>query len=148
MKKLHRLILNAFLSDCKRSDRDIAKVAETSQPTVTRVRRRLVDNGIIKAFMAIPDYTKLGYKFGAVITGQFPTISDECIVASAPAIFSEGDAVLITLHKTVEDCNMFLDKLKAMKREGSKVNISFFNTHGLEIKPVQVQDSPFIVLEG
>jgi len=48
----HSTVLNCLLSNCKQSDREIAKKANVSQPTVTRIRTRLEKVGIIKAYMA------------------------------------------------------------------------------------------------
>jgi len=140
-RKSYIAILNALLSDCKRSDREIANMANVSQPTVSRARQRLEKAGTIKAYMAIPDYAKLGFPFGAIITGQFPIIHDESIVVSASTISGDTDVMLVTLHKTIEDHNAFLNKIKAMKREGSSLNVSLFTTHGLEIKPVQAPEN-------
>lgn len=138
LKPSRRAVLNLLMANCKQSDRSIAKSANVSQPTVTRIRQKLEENGIIKGYIAIPDYAKIGYKIGAVITGQFPIISDESIVVNASTISEDTDVMLITFHKTIEDYNAFLDKIKAKKREGSKLTASLFTTHTLEVKSLKV----------
>ena len=135
-------ILNAFLSNCKKSDREIATISKVSQPTITRVRQRLERTGIIKHYMAIPDYNKIGYPFGSVITGQSfsegslkELISKSDIVLKAPCIELNQNIILITMHKTIEDYKEFLEKIKN-RMSGA---ISLFATESLEVKPLQIR---------
>ena len=60
MDLLHELIKNS-----KRSDRDLAKILDVSQPTVTRMRRKLERTGHVLEYTVIPDLTKLGYEIMA-----------------------------------------------------------------------------------
>ncbi|MDI6690338.1 MAG: Lrp/AsnC family transcriptional regulator [Candidatus Bathyarchaeota archaeon] len=53
-KTLHELI-----SNCKRSDRELAKVLKISQPTVTRVRVWFKKNQLIREYAAIPEFSKI-----------------------------------------------------------------------------------------
>jgi len=55
MKTKVRKFLLELLKDSKRSDREIAKVLGVSQPTITRMRNRLVQEGVIQEFTIIPD---------------------------------------------------------------------------------------------
>ena len=57
---LHELLINS-----KRSDRDLAKILGVSQPTVTRMRRKLERTGYILEYTVIPDFTKLSYELMA-----------------------------------------------------------------------------------
>ena len=59
-KKMTSLLLE-LLKDSKRSDREIAKVLGVSQPTVSRMRWRLEEEGWIKDFTVIPDFVKMGF---------------------------------------------------------------------------------------
>jgi DNA-binding Lrp family transcriptional regulator len=54
------------MKNSRRSDRDLAKAIGCSQPTVTRIRTKLEDKGIIKEYTMIPDFTKLGYQILAI----------------------------------------------------------------------------------
>jgi len=60
MELLHELLKNS-----KRSDRDLAKILGVSQPTVTRMRRKLEKTGYVQEYTIIPDFTKLGYELMA-----------------------------------------------------------------------------------
>jgi len=62
--KLNRLLLE-YLKDSNRSDRQIAKALSLSQPTVSRMRNRLLEEGLVKHFSAIPDLAKMGYEIMA-----------------------------------------------------------------------------------
>jgi DNA-binding Lrp family transcriptional regulator len=62
--KLMSLLLG-YLKDSNRSDRQIAKVLGVSQPTVSRMRSRLLEEGLVRNFSAIPDFAKIGYEIMA-----------------------------------------------------------------------------------
>jgi DNA-binding Lrp family transcriptional regulator len=49
-------LLLELLKDSKRSDRELAKVLGVSQPTVSRMRSRLVKEGVIRDFTVVPDF--------------------------------------------------------------------------------------------
>ena len=66
MRKRVKKLLLELLKDSKRSDREIAKVLGVSQPTVSRMRQRLVKEGMIKEFTVIPDFVKMGYEIMAI----------------------------------------------------------------------------------
>ncbi|MDH5664108.1 MAG: Lrp/AsnC family transcriptional regulator, partial [Candidatus Bathyarchaeota archaeon] len=66
MKQKMMSLLLEYLKDSKRSDREIAKVLGVSQPTITRMRQRLVKEGAIKDFTVIPDFVEMGYEIVAV----------------------------------------------------------------------------------
>jgi len=136
VRKTHIRVLNALLSDCKRSDREIAKVVGISQPTITRLRQKLINKGIIKGFMAIPDYAKIGYEFGAITLCQMAdktiNLSEHSLLVTASTITGEGDYVIITLHRSMDDYRAFRRKVKALA-------VVIFATQGLEIKPVRLE---------
>lgn len=66
LKKMQRRILSELLIDSKRSDRQIAKLVGVSQPTVTRTRTNLQQEGYIEQYTIIPNFTKLGYEIMAI----------------------------------------------------------------------------------
>ena len=59
------LLLQELVRNSKRSDRDIAKKLQVSQPTLTRMRKRLEKEGYILDYTAIPNMTKLGFEIVA-----------------------------------------------------------------------------------
>jgi DNA-binding Lrp family transcriptional regulator len=51
-----------LMKNSRRSDRELAKVLGISQPTVSRLIKKLEKDGIIKEYTMIPDFSKLGYE--------------------------------------------------------------------------------------
>lgn len=122
-KRIMRLLLE-YLKGSKRSDREIAKVVGVSQPTVTRMRQRLVEEGMIKEFTIIPDFTKMGYEIMAISsfksksTKEMEEKTTKWTMAKPNIIFASGaegmgkNAVIISLHKDYTDFSEFLRDLR------------------------------------
>jgi DNA-binding Lrp family transcriptional regulator len=66
MKTLELRLISELMKDSHVSDRKLAKRLGTSQPTVSRLRSRLEEEGYIKEYTIIPDFSKLGYKIMAL----------------------------------------------------------------------------------
>jgi len=61
MKDLDMRLISELMKNSRRSDRELAKVLGTSQPTVSRMIQRLQNEGKVKAYSMIPDFAKLGF---------------------------------------------------------------------------------------
>ena len=59
-------LLSELLRNSERSDRELAKVLDVSQPTVSRMKRRLVNDEMIKGYSVIPNFYKMGYTIMAL----------------------------------------------------------------------------------
>jgi len=66
MREIEWKVLSELMKNSKLSDRELARKLGSSQPTVTRTRRRLEEKGYIKEYTMIPDFLKLGYQILAV----------------------------------------------------------------------------------
>ncbi|MDH5483182.1 MAG: Lrp/AsnC family transcriptional regulator [Candidatus Bathyarchaeota archaeon] len=66
IKDVELKLICELMKDSRRSDRDLAKVIETSQPTVTRTRTKLEKEGYIKEYTMIPDFQKLKLEIMAI----------------------------------------------------------------------------------
>ena len=120
VKKRMMSLLLELLKDSKRSDRELAKVLGVSQPTVSRMRWRLEEEGVIKEFTVIPDFVRMGYEIMAI--SSFRSIrakgiterAVKWIMAKPNIIFAseaEGmgkNGVIISLHKNYTDFSKFL----------------------------------------
>ena len=121
-KKMMKLLLE-LLKDSKRSDREIAKVLGVSQPTISRMRQRLVKEGVIRDFTVIPDFVKMGYEIMAISCFQINVTTmmemekkaREYMKSKPNIIFASGraqgmgkNAVMISLHKSYSDLSSFL----------------------------------------
>jgi len=121
MKKL----LSEFLKDSKRSDRELSKILKTSQPTVSRMRQALVNEGLIKEFTIVPDFTELGFQIMAISafrTAESKAIAEKAVewTMSKPNVVfaarTEGmgkNGVMISLHKDYGDYVRFIREVKS-----------------------------------
>ena len=66
MKELERRLIAELIRNSRRSDRELAKAVGCSQPTVSRMIRRLEKEGYIKEYTMIPDFHRLGYEIMAL----------------------------------------------------------------------------------
>lgn len=62
MKEVEIALISELLKNSRRSDRELAKAIGTSQPTVSRLIKKLEKAGVIKEYTMIPDFRKLGYE--------------------------------------------------------------------------------------
>ena len=125
MKKRMMKLLLEYLKASKRSDRELAKVLGVSQPTVTRMRSRLVKEGAIKHFTVVPDFVKMGYEIMAIssfrskTTEEIAERAEKWTMAKPNIIFASRaqgmgkNAVIISLHKNYADYSNFLEEIMA-----------------------------------
>jgi DNA-binding Lrp family transcriptional regulator len=50
------------MKNSRRSDRELAKALKVSQPTVSRMIKKLEKEGVIQEYTMIPNFSKLGYQ--------------------------------------------------------------------------------------
>jgi len=112
-----------LLKDSKRSDRELAKVLGTSQPTVTRMRNKLARDGLIQQFSIIPDFRRMGFEIMAISSlktkispkliekARQLTMSRPNIIFAAIAEDVGKNAVLISMHKNYLDYSDFRRRL-------------------------------------
>ena len=123
LKLIRELILNS-----KRSDRDLAKEIQTTQPTIGRIRKKIEKEGYISEYSAFPDLSKLNIKLIAFIsikwndynkTDKIKEFSEflmknEFIFFSAPGEGFQGKTkIIISLHKDYGSYELFLRTLRA-----------------------------------
>jgi DNA-binding Lrp family transcriptional regulator len=66
MKETEFQVFCELMKNSRRSDRQLAKIVGVSQPSVTRARRRLEEQGYIREYTLVPDFEKLGFELMAV----------------------------------------------------------------------------------
>jgi DNA-binding Lrp family transcriptional regulator len=77
-KHVELRLIAELMRNSRRSDRELARALRVSQPTVTRIKRRLEKEGIIREYTMIPDFKKLGYQImGITFMGKGETEKKE-----------------------------------------------------------------------
>ena len=153
MKKRMMSLLLELLKDSKRSDRELAKVLGVSQPTVTRMRSRLVKEEVIKEFTVIPDFVKMGYEIMAISCVKKKTpiteLSQETVdwmkkfpnilfVANAEGMGKNG--VMISLHRSYTEFSKFVrEQLQHWKEEIQDYDNMLISLKGIIPKPLSVK---------
>lgn len=108
-------ILKALMKNPRASDRRIAQIVRTSQPTVTRARTFLEESKLMR-FAAIPQYQDLGYSIMAiseiVIMDEDKRVSTSNTMKNDTRIIAVFESlrgfVLISIHKDFLSCITFL----------------------------------------
>lgn len=65
LKDVELRLIAELMKNSRRSDRELAKAMGVSQPTVSRMIRKLEEEGIIKEYTMIPDFGALGFEIMA-----------------------------------------------------------------------------------
>lgn len=153
MKERMLSLLLEYLKGSKRSDRELAKVVGVSQPTITRMRQRLVEEGAIKHFTVIPDFVKMGYeimvishiKNKALVVTELEEKAEKYWKKYPNVIFvsrAEGmgkNGVLISLHKSYTDYSDFLaENLREWGDYIESYDSMFINLNGRIVKPLSL----------
>jgi DNA-binding Lrp family transcriptional regulator len=125
-----KALVQEYMKDSNRSDKEIAKVLGVSQPTVSKMKNKLLEEGWILQFSAIPNFVKLGFEILSISFVKFNTEMLKEIEASSKGwahtqpgiIFSsraEGmgfDAVTLSLHRNYTEYNEFLNYHKQFRQ--------------------------------
>ncbi len=118
MKEIEWKVLSELMKNSRRSDRELAKVIGSSQPTISRTRKRLEKKGYIQEYTMIPDFQKLGYQILAIMLFKYKKHFDQTKIEKAKEILYETfktgpfeiimaeratgvgyNAVMISIHK-------------------------------------------------
>jgi DNA-binding Lrp family transcriptional regulator len=67
LKEVELQLITELMKNSRRSDRELGRAMNISQPTVTRIRRKLEREGVIKEYTMVPDFRKLGYNLMAIV---------------------------------------------------------------------------------
>jgi len=124
MKERARLLLLELIKNSKRSDREISKALKVSQPTITRLRKKL-EKEAIADYTVVPDFPMLGYELMAFTllssTGAKPEAIEkakEWAEKHPNIIFaSQGEGLnmsglMISLHASFAEYSKFMLQLR------------------------------------
>jgi DNA-binding Lrp family transcriptional regulator len=130
LKSLDLKLLWELVRDSRRSDRQLAKILGTSQPTVTR-RRGFLEKELIDGYTAIPKWEKLGYEIFAMTFVKIKAdiaskrrydevrkrgaewLTRQSMVVMAGACRGFGvDSFMMSFHKSYSDYDEFMRNYK------------------------------------
>jgi len=151
MKKKEMRLLAELLKDSKKSDREIAKILGVSQPTVSRIRNRIVADGLVRAFTIVPDFAKIGFEILAIscvkkkITEESVKKSEKWMMRYPNIIFAaaaEGmgkNGVMISLHKNYAEYSRFVtENMQYWGDELEDYASMLVSLGGLVVKPLSL----------
>ncbi|NPA84754.1 MAG: Lrp/AsnC family transcriptional regulator [Crenarchaeota archaeon] len=124
-------ILSILMNDARKSVREIARELGVSPATVHNRMKRLQQEGVLKGFMPIVDFPKLGYQVTAIIMvsveGQrlreFENeLKEMKNVIAIYDITGEFDVLVIAKFKDVQALDFFVKDL--LEREGIKKTVT------------------------
>ncbi|MCG2909384.1 MAG: Lrp/AsnC family transcriptional regulator [Sulfolobaceae archaeon] len=117
---IDRKLLMEILRDSRISLRRLAEEMNVSPATLHNRLLRLVQEGVIKGFTALIDYSKLGYSLTSVIMAKVDgkylvefekEIANMDNVIAVYDIVGEYDVIVIAKFRSVEDLDSFLKNL-------------------------------------
>ena len=130
MKDVELKLIYELIKNSRRSDRELAKATGTSQPTVSRMIKKLKKEDVIREYTMIPDFRKLGYKIMALTFCSFKEKPEEYegVIAAIKRDLGDGQlqkiimferglglestGVVVSLHEDYSSYVKFIDKLK------------------------------------
>ena len=79
MKEVELRLVAELMKNSRRSDRELAKALKVSQPTVSRMIKKLEKEGVIQEYTMIPNFSKLGYE---IMGASFIKLGDSAVEIS------------------------------------------------------------------
>lgn len=117
-EKLLQLLFE-LIKNSKRSDRDLAKILDISQPTITRLRK-VLEKQAIQQYTVIPNLTYLGFDLVAFIfcrtkelvhplwdKGREWAKEQPNVVFVSTGQGMDADAIMVSVHKDYADFAKF-----------------------------------------
>jgi DNA-binding Lrp family transcriptional regulator len=128
------------MKNSRRSDRELAKVIGVSQPTVSRLLKKLKKEGYIKEFTMIPDFNKLGYEIMGITS-----------IAVAENLEKEAFEKIRSMTAEVEKGNPHaaLMAVNGINHNKNRLFISFYEDYGAFVKAMDLtRQLPFVNVES
>ena len=132
MKDVELKLISELLKNCRRSDREISKAIDVSQPTVSRTLKKLEKEGYIKEYTVIPDFKKLGLSLLSFsFTKLKQGVSEEVVEKKRKEMYEllkkepipeilhmsgmglGAERVLVALHTDYSSYTLFRNRLRA-----------------------------------
>lgn len=139
MRNIELRVVWELILNCRGSDRALARSMGISQPTVTRIRKKLQKEGVI-SFEAMPNLGKLGYEIIAMTFAKwnhekYPDtrvarakdfiMKHPNIIFVSTGIGRDSDRVAISVHKNYSDYAQYMTEIKTDWEELMTITSSF-----------------------
>ena len=132
LKDVELKLISELMKNSHRSDRQLAKALNVSQPTITRMKDKLEKEGYIKEYTIVPDFVRLGFQLMSFIlvkiqVGLSPeekekarqiSINDMMEKASDEIVFLDTGigggytGMVVSLHRNYSDYTRLVSILK------------------------------------
>jgi DNA-binding Lrp family transcriptional regulator len=70
LKDIELKLISELMKNCRRSDRELSRAVGVSQPTVSRIIKKLEEEDVLGEYSTLPNLPKLGYGIIAVVFGR------------------------------------------------------------------------------
>jgi DNA-binding Lrp family transcriptional regulator len=104
LKGTEAALISELISNSRRSDRELARAIGVSQPTVSRMIKRLESEGVVNEYTMIPNFRKLGYSLCAFIFLRLKDLPAEGVEKVRQAVkesLSQSHFVIILLERGI-----------------------------------------------
>ena len=104
LKDTEGALVSELIKNSRRSDRELAKAIGVSQPTVSRMIRKLEKEGVVNEYTMIPDFRKLGYNLCALIFLKLKDLPPEGVETVRKAVkesLSQSHFVILSLERGI-----------------------------------------------
>jgi len=139
MKKTELKLIAELMKNSRRSDRQLARVLRCSQPTVSRMIKRLEKQGYIKEYTMIPDFQKLGYTLmGATLIG----------ITETPEIKAFEEIRKRTQEVEEKNPHALLMAVNGQNRNKNRLFITFYKDYSAYSEAMRLAKSlPYVSLD-
>lgn len=139
MENIELRLISELMKNSRRSDRELAKTLHISQPTVSRIIKRLEKLGIIKEYTMIPDFSKLGYEIMGITSLK--------VVEKPPTGFKDIRKVTLETEKSNPHAGLMI--VNGIGNNKNRLFIDFYKDYSTYTQVIKVlKELPFIDVES
>jgi DNA-binding Lrp family transcriptional regulator len=139
MKTVELRLISELMKNSRRSDRELAKALGVSQPTISRMIKKLEKEGYIKEYTMIPDFSKLGY--------QIMGITSLNVKEKPPVGFKEIRKTTLEAEKSNPHAGLTI--VNGIGNKKNRLFIDFYENYSAYAKVIKtLKKFPFINIES